>query len=328
MATFRQRKSGYWQAIVRRKGYPDGSKTFPTKADAERWARDVESKMDKGIFMSTTEAESTTLHEALERYEREVSALKKGRGPESVRLRRWKADPLASRMLASIRGSDLAAYRDRRLNEGMSNNSVRLELSLIGHVFTIAAKEWGMEGLANPAARIRKPSPAKARDRRLMPGEEGRLMESLAACKSSYMRPLAALALETAMRQGELLRLRWADVDLKRRTAALSDTKNGDARVVPLSTTAVAILEALPTSIDGQVFPISQSLVVQAWGHAMKRAGIEDLRFHDLRHEATSRLFEKGFNPMEAASVTGHKTLQMLKRYTHLRAEDLAQKLG
>ncbi len=99
---------------------------------------------------------------------------------------------------------------------------------------------------------------------------------------------------------------------------------------MPLSSRAIQILESLPRAIrDDRVFPVSQGLVVQAWGHAVKRAGIEDLHFHDLRHEALSRLAEKGcFSVLELATISGHKTLQMLKRYTHLRAEDLARKLG
>ncbi|MHB1565732.1 MAG: site-specific integrase [Acidiferrobacter sp.] len=141
------------------------------------------------------------------------------------------------------------------------------------------------------------------------------------------MAPLARLALETAMRQGELLALRWERVDLARRTAHLPETKNGTPRTVPLSPAALLMLKAMPRDLSGRVFPLSQSAVAQAWERATQHAGIKGLRFHDLRHEATSRLFEKGLNLMEVAAITGHKTLQILKRYTHLRAEDLAARL-
>ena len=106
------------------------------------------------------------------------------------------------------------------------------------------------------------------------------------------------------------------------------DTKNGDPRMVPLSTTAAGILRDLPRRIDGKVWGVRADSITQAFDRACRRANIEDLRFHDLRHEATSRLFEKGLNLMQVAAITGHKTLQMLKRYTHLRVEDLAKLLG
>ena len=131
------------------------------------------------------------------------------------------------------------------------------------------------------------------------------------------------------MRQGELIRLCWEHIDLNRRTAHLPDTKNGEARTVPLSTTAIRVLRALPRSLHGQAFSGSTTEAIKrAYIRAVRRAGIEDLRFHDLRHEATTRLFEKGLNIMEVASITGHKDLRMLRRYTHLKAEDLARKLG
>jgi integrase len=130
------------------------------------------------------------------------------------------------------------------------------------------------------------------------------------------------------MRQGEIVNLRWQHVDTKRRTAFLPDTKNGEARTVPLSTVVVDLLQALPRSITGEVFPgVTTEAVKQAFIRATRRAKIEDFHFHDLRHEATTRLFERGLNIIEVSSITGHKDLQMLRRYTHLRAEDLAKKL-
>ena len=152
------------------------------------------------------------------------------------------------------------------------------------------------------------------------------------ACRKArnpWLLPIVQLAIETAMRRGELLSLSWNHIDLRRRTAHLPDTKNGESRTVPLSTTAVSILEALPRGVRGEVFPgVTPEAVKRAYIRAVRRAGIENLTFHDLRHEATTRLFEKGLNIMEVASITGHKDLRMLRRYTHLKAEDLARRLG
>ena len=131
------------------------------------------------------------------------------------------------------------------------------------------------------------------------------------------------------MRQGELLGLRWGNVDLKNRVALLPLTKNGDSRAVPLSSEAVAVLVALPRPIDDVVFPAERLTLYHAFTAACKRAGLTDFTWHDLRHEALSRLAERGdFSVLELAAVSGHKTLQMLKKYTHLQASKLAEKMG
>ena len=130
------------------------------------------------------------------------------------------------------------------------------------------------------------------------------------------------------MRRGELLSLAWEGVNLDLRVAHLDMTKNGSKRDVPLSSDAITLLRSLPHDISGNVFPLTVASLRGLWNRACRRAGITDLHFHDLRHEATSRFFEKGLNVMEVATITGHKDLRMLQRYTHLRAEDLAKKLG
>lgn len=327
MATIVERSAG-WQAKIRRKGYPAQSRTFDSKADAEKWARGVEHAMDRGCFVDSREAERTTLAEALERYEREVTPRKKGAKQERLRIALWRRDPLAQYSLANIRGADLAAWRDKRLNAGTSPTTVRNDLALLSHLFNTAIKEWGLESLSNPIEKIKMPTAARARDRRLVGDEEMRLLEACRASSCPWLAPVVTLALETAMRQGEMLSLTWDNIDLPRRVAHLPDTKNGESRDVPLSTAAVTVLSTLPRAINGRTFPLSQDNLEGYWRRAVKAAEIADLRFHDLRHEATSRLFEKGLNPMEVAAITGHKTLQMLKRYTHLRAEDLASRLG
>ena len=333
MATFRK-WAGNWQAIVQRDGHYL-SQTFDTKADAEEWASERERDIRRGQYLESREAERTTLGHALDRYLVEVVSGKKGEVQDRHRVEAWKRDPLAKRALSSIRGADLAAWRDKRMSQGVSGSTIRRDLAVLSHLFNLASKEWAMTGLANPIEAIRVPPQGKARDRRLDSrlGDEGQneTMRLLAACEASanpWLAPLVKVALATAMRQSELLALRWEAVDLKRQVARLDDTKNGERRDVPLSSEAVAALKGLARSLDGRVFPVSLGRLNIQWRKAVAAAGLVDFRFHDLRHEATSRLFEKGLNPMEAAAVTGHKTLQMLKRYTHLRAEDLAQKLG
>jgi len=325
MAAITKRGPYQWQVKIRRKGYPVQSKTFETYQDAAAWARTIENEMDRGVFVSRKEAEATTLAEALERYESEKTEHKKGSAQKKLRIKLFKRSELASRFLATIRGTDVAKYRDRRLAEGMSPFTVNNELILLSNLFSVASKEWGFESLDNPVSKVARPKLPKGRDRRLAHGEEEILLKHLPA----GVRPVVQFALETAARRGEILDIKWKDVDLARRAIRLQDTKNGESRDIPLSSKALEILKRQPRKLrDDRVFPISGAHVSKSFRQACEKAEIEDLRFHDLRHEATSRLFEKGLNPMQVAAVTGHKTLVMLKRYTHLKAEDLAKMLG
>lgn len=322
MASIKLMRSGSYQARVRRKGSKDQAKTFSTKAEAAAWARVVE----RGPLVNTPPAGSLTLREALHRYSREVTPSKKGAIQELGRIKRWQRHPtLAHRPLDSLRAADLAAYRDARLASGISGNTVRLDLALISHLFEVARREWNMESLVNQVKGIRKPRVGRGRSRRLAPGEEARL---LLACPPRLV-PIVKLAIETGMRRSELTGLTWSSVDLKARVIHLEDTKNGDARDVPLSSRALAALEGLTRAgTDAAVFQVTADWATKAFVEAARKAGLKDLRFHDLRHEATSRLFELGLNVVEASSITGHKSLQMLKRYTHLKAVDLVAKLG
>ena len=314
-----------WQAIVRKRGFPSQTRTFRTKRDAERWAREAETDMERGVFVSRKEGENTTLTEALDRYAREVSSGKKGAVQEFSVIRHLQASPLSGMFLAAIQGKHLAQYRDGMLAEGYSPITIKRRFSVISHLYGIAGKEWGMAGLVNPVPLVTVQKPNNARDRRLAGDEESRLVDAAKA----YGEPLPsiiAIALETAMRRGEIAAMRWEHVTGN--TLYIPDTKTDVARTVPLSRKARTVLSNLPRRLDGSVWGLRADSITQAFDRACKRAAIEDLRFHDLRHEATSRLFEKGFNPMEVSTITGHKTLQMLKRYTHLRSEHLAKRMG
>ena len=323
MATVQKRGPYQWRVQIRKKGHPPQTRTFDARSEADAWARQVEGEMDRGLFVSRKEAENTTLTEALDRYEREISSKKRSSDQDGIYVRHWKKTGLAARNLASIQGKDLAAWRDERLL-AVKPATVDRELRIISHLFTIAVKEWGMAGLVNPVAQIRKPKLPPGRDRRLLPGE---LEKILANTESPHLSDIVRFALETAMRRGEIAGMTWEMVDLKKRTVTLPETKNGEKRIVPLSMEALRILSEIPRRLDGLVWGITEDPISRAFIRACKRAKVEGLTFHDLRHEATSRLFEKGFNPMEVAAITGHKTLQMLKRYTHLKAEDLAKRM-
>ncbi|MBI4791852.1 MAG: tyrosine-type recombinase/integrase, partial [Deltaproteobacteria bacterium] len=225
MATIRKRGALQWEARIRRKGQPTQCQTFETKKDAEDWAREIESEMRRGVFICRKEVETTTLAEALDRYAREITVHKKGARQELLRIEAWKRRPLAQRFLATLRGQDFAKYRDERLAAGKSASTTRHELAIISHMFTIAQKEWGMEVLNNPVQAIRLPSAWQgARDRRLQGDEEERLLAACGTSKNIALKDIVIVAIETAMRLGELLSLRWSEIDPQKRVARLIET--------------------------------------------------------------------------------------------------------
>ncbi|WP_438393607.1 site-specific integrase [Caballeronia sp. DA-9] len=334
------KRGNYWRAYIRRQGYPQQNRSFDTRTEAEAWARGIECEMDRGIFVDRTQAELNTFGDLLKRYAEEVSPHKKGGAGEILRIRKLRTESLAEYKVAALTSKVMAEYRDSRLRQ-VSGSTVNRELTLIGHVLTIARKEWGIPIKANPVSEIRRPKENRARTRRLFNDEEKRLLAELApsrrdenrrfepgGCRNKWVLPAVVLAIETAMRRSEILSLHWPDVFLDERFVRLHDSKNGEPRDVPLSTRAAATLAALPHDPDGQVFPITGEALKKAFTRACERAGIANLHFHDLRHEATSRIAERLDNILELSAVTGHKTLQMLKRYYHPRAIDLARKLG
>lgn len=327
MASIRNR-GNKWQARVTRKGFPDEVKSFTTRQDAERWARSVETEMDKGYFVNRSTAESTTFKDVIERYIADVCPTTRSGTDDAIRLRAMCRTKLAKLSMASLTPKAIADYRDERLKKVKSGTVIR-ELAYLSSIINHARREWGIN-ITNPVASVRKPSPPQGRNRILSADEESRLLVTLdpTGRRNPWLQPSAVLSIETAMRRGELLQLRWSNIDLQNQTAFLPMTKNGTARTVPLSRRAVELLKALPRSIDGRVFPIEPAAHHAAFKRACKRAGLVDLHWHDLRHTAITRLAEKLPNLIELAAVSGHRSLTMLKRYYHPSASDLARKIG
>ena len=323
MATVTKRGDLQWQVKIRRKGFPLQSRTFNTKSEAEAWARMLEGEMDRGVFVDRSESESTTLAEALARYKNEILPTKKSQVSVLSQIR-LLSDRLGRYSLASITPTLIAKYRDERGKE-VGPQSVKHDLSLLSRLFNVAIKEWGIAlPMGNPVRQIRMPKLPSGRERRVSSEE----LEKIAtASGSKEFGALVRFAVETGMRRGEIASMKWEHVDLKKRTLRIPDTKTDTPRTVPLSREALRLLSDLPTRIDGSVWSFSPDWLSHLFADSCKKVGIEGLHFHDLRHEATSRFFEEGFNVMEVAAITGHKTLQILKRYTHLKAEDLAKRM-
>lgn len=326
MATIQKRGPYQWRALVRRKGYPSQSKSFDTKREAEAWAAIVESEMTRSVFVDRTPAEKTTFEEVINSYIANEAPTHKGGDSETLRLQKFMRDQskLIQRGMATLKTEDFDAYRDRRMKK-VAPATVKRELNLLHSVIEKVRKKLGLH--ENPISDVKRPRVRNNRDVRLFEGEEDALLTAFDDSRNPWVKPAVILAIETAMRRGELLALRWEDVDLGTRVARLHDTKNGEARDVPLSSRAVETLKALPRSVSGDVIATTAEGLKQSFERARKRANLEHVNFHDLRHEAVSRLFERGWNVMEVAAVSGHKDLQSLKRYTNLKAADLAKKM-
>ena len=328
MASIRKR-DGQYHAQVRRKGYSSVTKTFSTKSSATKWVRAVETDMERGEFRPRVDM---TVGELITRFENQVVPSHKNKQSAVSRCKRLRRE-LGKIPLSDLSPAHLASYRDERLKT-IKPSTVKRELSILSSAINIAIIDWGIPIPSNPVSITRIPKYDGSRNRRLKDGEEEKL---LAIAKPVYRRAII-IAVETAVRRGELLNIRKSHINFGNQTLHLPVTKTDTPRTIPLSTRAVtALKEQIQSQSDTNVVTIDRDPVLFTMSSPMFRHEIhkyrikldmEDWRFHDLRHEATSRLFEKGLNTMEVASITGHEDLRMLKRYTHIKPESLVARLG
>ena len=306
------KRNGKWQARVRRKGFPTQTKSFSHKDDAQRWVRLTETQIETHELPKAPPS-YPSFKETIQRYSQEISIFKKGHNPEKYRLAKLTQLKWATKPLNEICSSHIAELRLSRIKE-VTPPTVRKELYLISSIFETARKEWGFTRLTNPVSSIRMPSAANPRRTRIPPETLTRLMEAVEVSNHPLLPTLIIVALETGMRRSELIRLKWTDIN--KDMAYLEDTKNGHSRYVPLSDTARQAIDTLPKQSE-EVFPMSANAVRLAWERLKNKHNIEGLRFHDLRHEAISRMFDEGLTVPEVASISGHRTVSMLFRYAH-----------
>lgn len=313
MASIRK-KNGRWQAQVRSRVYGSTSKTFHKKADAEYWAKDQEALMQSGRWQKPNLC-NLTIRDMIEEYAKRVTPQKRGKDTELRRLKRLLGEkPLMSVLLKEAHPPIFAIFRDRRLGDGV--RACQYDLVLLRHAWNMARIEWGWPLGDNPLSLIRMPKNNPPRERRLRAGEYELLQSNAEACRAWYLWPVIDIAIETAMRRSEILGLKWKHIDWENKRALLPLTKNGHSRWVPLSGKALQHLEDAQSSKD-LVFPVTDVAVRQAWERLRARAGIVDLTFHDLRHEALSQKFEAGMSIPEVMGISGHRTASQLFRYVH-----------
>lgn len=330
MATIRKHR-GKYQARVRRKGYPTLTKSFHQLSDAKEWARDIERQADRQeLVPKSKELDKTTLADLVRRYRDEVVPRKKGGDIEVIVLNAFLRESMCRKRLSELCPEDFTRYRDKRL-KSVSPATLKRQLNPLRHMLRHAKDDWGIPIRHDPLAKVRLNGVDKPRERRLQDGELDNLISAATANRNPYVILIVRFALETAMRRGEILALRWRDIDSERHSATIRESKNGYSRVVPLSSAAVGVLKATASMSDAGdndlVFPVSANALKLSWARLVKRAGLEDLHFHDLRHEAISRLFEIGLSVPEVASVSGHRDMRMLLRYAHANHASIRAKL-
>jgi len=331
MATIRKRGLR-WQVQVRRDGTRPVSKSFVVKDDAVRWARQQELAVDRGELTNKEAEASASFSALLDRYEAVITPTKRSYRSEQAHLRQIRRYFTTTVPITRITSQDIAKFRDKRLIV-VCGATVRKEMNILGHLFKVASQEWGYPIKNSVCQSVKKPPNGRPRERRLTECELSKIIASLSLCRNKLILAVFGFALATGMRRSEVLGLYWSHIDWEDSTARLDITKNGERRIVPLSPDALLVLqkrfsEAGGAAMPGDaIFPISANALRLAWERAKKRAGIIDLRFHDLRHEAISRFFEMGLSVPEVSLISGHKDVRMLFRYTHLKPENLASKL-
>lgn len=327
MATLRKR-GNKWHVQVRRAGQPSQTQSFTTKADARAWANAMEVRAEQAqLPPSGRQLSRTTFGNLLQQYAASITPRKRSAEIEQYRIGVMLRDPIAKRSLDYLTPSAIAAYRDRRASV-VGPQAVVHDLNLIGHVLRIAATEWDIPLTRNPAAEVIKPRLPSGRERRVTDHELDLLRMHATPHEQAMLIPLVELALQTAMRRGELLGIEWRHVDLSKRLLTIPQAKNGCPRTIPLTSVAQGLLSALHSTETLGPFTLSPNATKLAWARLTKRSGLTDLHFHDLRHEAISRFFERGLSVPEVALISGHRDYRMLFRYTHLKAEDVATNLS
>lgn len=326
MSTIRKRvgpKGTRYMAVIRLEGH-SRTATFRTKSEAKKWANIVEATISQGKHLPNPEAKRKTVRDLLERYKR-TEIPKKGDQANPSRYVDFWIERVGSLKLSRLTPAKLVEIRDE-LGETKSPATVNKHLALISHACTVAEKEWEWMD-ANPLRKVRRLREPRGRVRCLTNDERSSLLNAVSESAHPHVFAIVLLALTTGARKGEILSLHWKDVDLSLKRAVLHDTKNKERRTLTLVPQVVQQLRKLKKirRIDtGLIFTHPATgkrnpfYFDQAWREARAEARLADFRFHDLRHSCASYLAMNGATTPEIAAILGHKTLEMVKRYSHL----------
>jgi integrase len=357
MATIRERKdergNKSYHVQIRLKGFPPQTKSFDSKTIAKRWAAQVEADLRAGRYMQRVEAERHTVREMIDKYRKEVLLTRKPqREADQGPILDWWSDKLGAYSLAELTTALIGACRDELAATPTSGGKPRAaatvvrSLATLSHVLSVAAKEWQWLE-TSPMPKVAKPRVNNERVRHLSDDERNRLLDAAAQSGNANLYTIVVIAISTGMRYSELMHLRWRDITLKEHQdhyglILLNHTKNGERRGIPLTGAALQEVRRLQVEhtktregvIDSNMLlfpseaePSQPVQIRKAWDTALKRASIEDFRFHDLRHTTASYLAMGGATAPEIAEILGHKDLKMVKRYAHFGKDHIAKVL-
>ncbi len=334
MANIFKTKSGKILVRIRRRGFPTVSRQFTSYTDAEVFAKQTEADMLRGRFVDFRKAEKTSLRQAIHQYIGAESIRKNGAYPEIKRLEKIARGKIGEYSLHNLTPKVARDFKDQRLLE-VSPFTVTRELNILAAVMKWVVRDMNIDIAANvfSSAYCPRPRQPAGRDRRLLPNEESRLFRELDQCRNKNVVKAIRFLLLSACRRGEMLKLRWCDIDFFNAVAHLTavQTKTGKSRRVPLPPAAIELLNSIERrdENDTAVFGLSEEAFDLAVRRAIKRAGIADLRVHDLRHESISRAAESGlFTLVELCQISGHADVRMLYRYAHILPASLAKKMA
>lgn len=319
-----------YRALVRIKGCPPQSATFSSITKAREWASRTENKIKDGKYFSQIKSKKFLVSDMIDRYVRnELPKKPKVMQDWSGQLRWWK-EKIGNYTLADITPSLLSKVRDVLSQEDSargkprSSSTINRYMTTLQCVFSIAIREWELLDV-NPFLRIRKLKEPRGRVRYLNDKERIRLLKECKEIKNPYLYPVVLIAISTGARKMEILSLKWSEVDLQNGRVILEETKNGERRSLSLVKEVLEVIKRLYNKRESEVwlFPSKKNRdkpfdITRGWKRALKNAQIENFRFHDLRHTSASYLAMNGASMGEIADILGHKTLQMVKRYSHL----------
>jgi len=319
-----------YRVKIRLKGYPTQTATFKRITDAKKWVQDTESAIRDGRHFKTAAAKKHTFAEMIDRFLAGTELTREQDEHQGLHLRRWR-DELGAYSLADVTPSLIAEIKDKLLSETTvkgrkrSNSTVVRYMSSLSAVFTVAVNEWQwLED--SPMRKVKKPKQPPGRVRYLDDDEFTKLLTACEESANTWLSMCVILSISTGMRQAELMGLKWPDVNLKDGFIILHETKNGERRRVTLSGLALELLREhgkirrldTPLLFPSKKFPLKPIDLRTPWETALKKSGVVDFHWHDLRHCTASYLAMNGANLLEIADVLGHKTLAMVKRYAHL----------
>ena len=322
MASIRRRNAS-WQVQIRTSN-KSLSASFPTLNEARRWALEQD---HAAAQVGPAKHSPENFAEVLEAFQKGVLPLRPSKDVEKYLIASLMREEWARKPLGALSVSDLARFRDRQL-QSLKPSSVKRKFGLARYICRVARDEWNWDVPLELFSSIRVRAPQQLIPRRVTQQEVERLLVEAGNCENEMFSAIIRLALETGMRRGELCSLQWSQVDFERSLIVLENTKSGYPRCIPMSPAARSVLETLAKKATSHsVFGVTTNAVRMAFDRLRKRAGLQHVRFHDLRHEAISRLFELGLTPPEVAMISGHRTMSMLMRYSHASIDAIGAKL-